>query len=64
MKEVIETCKFEVSSVPKMASNGFFHFAMSQHQLLLQAPLLIFFTFGIVIHLRMKHCDSDEVIPF
>ena len=64
VKEVIETCKFEVSSVPKMASNGFFHFAMSQHQLLLQAPLLIFFTFGIVIHLRMKHCDSDEVIPF
>jgi hypothetical protein len=63
IKEVIETCKFEVSSLPKFESKGLVHFLASQHQLVLQAPLLIFTTFCIVYHLRSNHC-GDEIMDF
>ena len=57
VKEVIETCKFEVAHVPKTSSSGFWHFCLSQHQLVLQAPFLIILTCTIVFHLRGKHCE-------
>ena len=58
VKDVIESCKFEVPHVPKMNSSGFLHLCVSQHQLVLQAPVLIVLTCWIVFSLRSKHCGD------
>ena len=58
VKDVIETCHFEVPNVPKMQSKGFWHLCISQHSFILLAPILIVATACIVFHLRYKHCGG------
>ncbi len=62
MKDVMESCMYEVLLLPSNSfeGEGYFHFILRQHQLLLQVPILAILTTIIVFSLRYRHCSDDD----
>ena len=60
VKDVMSSCVYEIPMVSLRSSSqeSFLHFALRQHQLLMQVPVLVVVTCSIVYMLRREHCDE------
>jgi hypothetical protein len=60
IKDVMSSCVYEIPmvSLRSHSQESFLHFALRQHQLLMQVPVLVVVTCSIVYMLRREHCDE------